>query len=206
MYVYLDESGDLGFKEGSSGYFVITIMKTNDVTRISRCVKRIRQRRLKKKHMKIPELKANNSSPEIRRRFLRDIVKHDFEIHCIILPKEKVYDYLKTKKHRLYNYIIGCVLPGAVAFLRSIEIIVDKRSNKRVLREDFDDYIKMKIEERFFFRKPQVKISHYDSENDAGLQAVDFISWSIFRKYERDDTEYYDIIKSKIKWEKVLFE
>jgi len=37
------------------------------------------------------------------------------------------------------------------------------------------------------------------------LQAVDFVSWAIFRKYERNDYEYYDVIKDKIVEEKLLF-
>ncbi len=34
---------------------------------------------------------------------------------------------------------------------------------------------------------------------------VDFVSWAIFRKYERGDYEYYEIIKDKIIEEKLLF-
>ncbi len=195
----------MGFKEPSSKYFIITIMKTKDLIGVQRCVKRIRQRKLKKKYKEIPELKANNSSPEIRKQLLKDLGEVDLEIHCIILNKKKVYDYLKAKKHRLYNYVIGRILPGTVTFLRNVQIIVDRRSSKRALRDDFDDYIKMRIEERALF-KPRIIISHFDSKNDAGLQVVDFVSWSIFRKYEKGDTEYYDLIKDKIKWERELFE
>lgn len=76
---------------------------------------------------------------------------------------------------------------------------------KKIIREDFDSYIRTKIDERTFF-KPRIKISHYDSKNSPGLQACDFISWSIFRKYESDDEEYYRIFKDKIKKEFKLFE
>lgn len=51
-----------------------------------------------------------------------------------------------------------------------------------------------------------IKISHFDSHNEEGLQAVDFISWSIFRKYEMNDNFYYSIIQNKIETERRLFQ
>ncbi len=37
------------------------------------------------------------------------------------------------------------------------------------------------------------------------LQATDFVCWSIFRKYERNDYDYYNDIKEKIVEESWLF-
>jgi len=37
------------------------------------------------------------------------------------------------------------------------------------------------------------------------LQAVDFVSWAIFRKYEYGDEFYYNIVKGKIIEENPLF-
>ena len=37
------------------------------------------------------------------------------------------------------------------------------------------------------------------------LQAVDFVSWAIFRKYEYGDDSYYNLIKNKIVEENPLF-
>ena len=49
------------------------------------------------------------------------------------------------------------------------------------------------------------KMSLMASHDNKCLQAVDFISWAIFRKYERGDYEFYEIIKDKIIDEKLLF-
>ena len=37
------------------------------------------------------------------------------------------------------------------------------------------------------------------------LQAVDFVSWAIFRKYEYKDDTYYNLIRGKIVEENPLF-
>ena len=51
------------------------------------------------------------------------------------------------------------------------------------------------------------KISAYVIQEQTfwGWKAVDFISWAIFRKYEKDDLTFYNIIKSKIIDERSLF-
>jgi hypothetical protein len=40
---------------------------------------------------------------------------------------------------------------------------------------------------------------------EKALQVVDFVSWAIFRKYEKKDRGYYNIIKKKIVEESSLF-
>ena len=54
-------------------------------------------------------------------------------------------------------------------------------------------------------RNGDFKMTLSASYNEKGLQAVDFISWAIFRKYERGDFEFYEIIKDKIVDERLLF-
>ena len=212
MYVYLDESGDLGFaKTGASHHFVITLLVTCNPYRVRRCIKRIRMRKLKKRLKDLPEIKANNSDRITRKRILRDLSKEDIEIHIVVLDKKTVYDYLREKKDILYNYICGLILTDISVHHhkhKRIHIVIDKRSKKRMIREDLDRYLKQKINqkapEKYFF-PPSIEISHLDSRTDAGLQAVDFVSWSIFRKYESNDDSYYQIIHEKITTEKKVF-
>ena len=40
---------------------------------------------------------------------------------------------------------------------------------------------------------------------EKSLQAVDFVSWAIFRKYEFGDDSYYNVVKEKIIEENPLF-
>ena len=40
---------------------------------------------------------------------------------------------------------------------------------------------------------------------EKSLQAVDFVSWAIFRKYETGDDTFYNLIKDKVVEEAPLF-
>jgi len=47
-------------------------------------------------------------------------------------------------------------------------------------------------------------IFHHASSSSANLQIVDYISWAIFRKYERGEDGYYEKIKEYILNEDVM--
>jgi len=63
-YVYIDESGDLG-REGSK-FFVVVAVVVNHPKVLSRIMKRLRERKLRKKLRQLPEIKANKSDKKTR--------------------------------------------------------------------------------------------------------------------------------------------
>lgn len=198
IHIYLDESGDLGFNPTSSKYIVIALLITKPPLNIGRCIKKIRQRKLKKKLKELPEIKFNKSDDHIRELTLKCIAKEPIEIAYIVLDKNKVNPARHNHKHAIYNFITGylmCCLP----FENTINsrLIVDKRIAKKVLRADFDQYVKQKAAFK-------VDITHENSMYNQCLQATDFIAGAIFQKYEFGDDKFYDIIKDRIKVSKQL--
>ncbi|MEK6859224.1 MAG: DUF3800 domain-containing protein [Nanoarchaeota archaeon] len=201
-YIFLDESGDLGFKDKSSKFFVITLMCCDVHTEIeiSRIIKKIRRKILKKKMKNTSELKGNNSSDKIRNAVLEKASKKNIEIYTIILDKSKVYNYLRDYKDKLYNYTANLILNECSFDNNKISLVVDKRGG--VLAADFNRYIKFKLINK---NNCDIKVEHKNSNKDGCLQVLDFISWAIFRKYESKDEEFYNIIRSKITTEKHMF-
>jgi hypothetical protein len=70
------------------------------------------------------------------------------------------------------------------------------------IRNNFEKYLKDNFTKRGS-KKFNIKIK--PSHTEKCLQAVDFVSWAIFRKYEKNDYEYYEIIKNNIIGENILF-
>ncbi len=198
-YIFLDESGELGFGEKSSKFLTITLLVCGAVEEqeLHRIVRKVRQRILKKKLKKSTEIKWNNSSDIIKSKVFEKLAKIDFEIFTIILDKSKVYDYLKEKKHKLYNYLCNLII-AECSVDGSFELIVDRSKNKRSLRDDFDNYIRFKLLDKC----NNLSIKHEDSKSNGSLQALDFVSGAIFNKYEFGNLDYYDKIKDKITTEK----
>ncbi len=194
-YIFVDESGDLG-KLGSK-YFTIACLSTTDTKPIERIIKKVRQRKLKKKMKEVSELKANSSSPRIREDVLKRVSKCNCEIGLIVIDKEKVREYLYNAKNKLYNYVFGLLLKEIDLDKTTIEIIIDKKDSNRLLREDLDQYILNKIKETNPHSK--IKIKHLESHAHKALQVIDFVAWATNRKYSFDDDSYYKIIEPKVK-------
>ena len=201
MVIYLDESGDLGFGGGGSDHFVVAFIATEDPTDIQRAV------RATKRKFGLPrnyEIKGSGSSGRIRNHLLKKLSALDVEVHSIVMRKSNVLPRLRKDTNILYNYVLGLILVPYVVKQKRVKIIVDRRvvSVKSGLK--LDEYLKCRI----WYEKladVEMDISHKDSKFVPGIQAVDVISYSIFRKHERRDIKYYKLIRRQIRREKKLF-
>jgi hypothetical protein len=200
--IFIDESGDLG--KGGSATFTIAFLTTTDTVSLLRIIKKTRQKKLKHYKRDLPELKANSSSPEIRKYVLEQIAKCDCEINCIIVNKNKVYEYLFKNKNKLYNYVCGILVEELHTNVPKIELIIDKKDSNRMLREDFNKYIQNRIRE--YAPLCKTKIVHLNSYEHSGLQVVDFVAWAIQRKETMGEADYFKIIEPKIKTIKRLWQ
>lgn len=212
MFIYLDESGDLGFdfcKRKTTNKFVITILVCNtDAARkeFAKAVRRTLKNKLSRKKGKprlTIELKGTNTTLKVKEYFLRNIKSDDWAIYALALNKSRVEAHLKTKigKKKLYNFLSRFLLeklPLSNAE-QSVEIVVDRSKNKEETK-DFNRYLFNQVE-ALLPLNTVFDISHLSSTESTPLQAVDLFCWGIFRKYEHDDRTWYDMFKDKIRFE-----
>ncbi len=205
LYLYLDESGDLGFDffaKKPSKYFTITVMMVYGVEnnkKISKAVKRTLRKKLYKQTRS--ELKGTLDSVAIKQYFYKLVRGIPFEIYALTLNKKRVYEHLTQKKERVYNFIARKVLdviPFDNATTR-IELIIDKSKSKHGIRE-FNKYLFRQLGGKIDPKIP-LDIEHHTSHEYLPLQAVDLFSWGIFRKYEKKDMEWFNVFKEKVKYD-----
>ncbi|MCH8520137.1 MAG: DUF3800 domain-containing protein [Nanoarchaeota archaeon] len=194
-YMFIDESGNLGFSKESGRYFIISALIFKDLKQADRFIKNMRRNKFKKELKTATELKANNSSDKLRHYILQKINELDFvQIFHIILDKEEVKSqFLRNDKHKLYNFVAGKLAKNILINNIDIEIIIDKSKGKQFLINDFDRYFKQKLSEKS--SNYTCKISHSYSHNYSGLQLVDFLAWSVYRKYEYKDSTFNNNIE-----------
>ncbi len=116
LYLYLDESGDLGFEfvnRKPSKYFTICILTVNsrqDKILIDRAVNRTLRNKLnhgKKKHRIVEELKATSIQHSIKQYFYKQLMDVDFSIFALTLDKMKAFNSLVKSKSRVYKLDIS---------------------------------------------------------------------------------------------------
>ena len=209
-YIFLDESGDLGFNfanRKTSRFFIITCLFTENKRPIEKIVRKTHSE-LKKKHKrKTSVLHAVKEKPVTRRKLLSRLNERDGNIMTIYLNKKKVYTKLQDEKQVLYNYVANILLDRIcskkiIYMGTDINLIASRRETSRFLNENFKNYLNNQVQTR---HKINIDICIRTPSEEKALQAVDFISWAIFRKYEYNDDSYYNLIKNKIVEENPLF-
>ena len=208
-YIYLDESGDLGFnfERKISKYFIVASMLIHDEEtdkKVNRIIKEIRVRKLKKKFKEKSELKFSSTSSIIRKSILKLLSRNDVSIYSIIVNKNKLKEKLMTNKTALYTYLLKMVLRSSFSNIKDNEVtvIIDAVIPK-LLRDALELEILTENKE-LLFDVSKIKIEHIGSLHNLGLQVIDFVAGAIFTKYEYQNLEYYNLVKELIKNEEEM--
>ncbi|OGK42136.1 hypothetical protein A3A74_06495 [Candidatus Roizmanbacteria bacterium RIFCSPLOWO2_01_FULL_35_13] len=211
QYLYLDESGDLGFdfvNKKPTKFFTVAILAVNGVENNRKLIKGVKvtlRRKLNpKKHRRriVQELKGKDTTLEIKQYFYKQISKVKFEIYAMTLNKKRVYDRLTKEKSRVYNFIARQVIdkiPFEKNKANRVELVIDKSKSKPEI-EEFNSYIRSQIQGRL---DPKVTLDmyHWDSQQNPPLQAADMFCWGIFQKYQRRNTKWFEVFEKKIIFE-----
>lgn len=208
MYIFLDESGDLGFdfsKPGTSRYFNITLLvcDNNKVQQaFSKAVDRTRKNKLNRKAGKRPvrELKGTSVKQSIKEYFYRQLPNDGWRLYSVTLNKARVDFDLRTPagKHRLYNFLTRFLISKVTLAddLDAVTLIVDRCKNSEQIK-DFNRYMAQHLEARVPLNC-QLHIDHLGSHESAGLQAVDLFCWGIVRKEDKGETDWYSVFHQKV--------
>ena len=126
---------------------------------------------------------------------------------AIYLNKRRVYTKLQNEKAVLYNYVANILLDRImtkrlIPISEPVYLIASKRETNKFLNENFREYLKGQIRNA---HRLDLHIEIKTPAEEKSLQAVDFISWAIFRRLEQGDDSYYNLIRSKIIEENPLF-
>ncbi len=209
-YLYLDESGDLGFdfvNGQPSKYFtvcILAIQNQHDKKIVEKAVKRTLHNKLnhgRKKHRIVEELKGASTEFSIKHYFYHQLEGVDFSIYALTLNKIRVFEELVKQKPRVYNWIARLLLEKIE--LRNsqnrIAFTLDKSKGFKGIKE-FNTYIRSHLESEINPNIP-LDIYHKDSREIKCIQAADLFAWGIRRKYENRDDEWYNVFKKKIKYD-----
>lgn len=209
-YIFLDESGDLGFnfaKQRTTKFFVVTLLFVDNKRPIEKLITSIHRNLRKKYKMRNGILHASKEEPATCVKFCKNIVFKKCSIMTIYLNKLKVHTRLKDEKHVLYNYVVNILLDRImskrlVSRTGAINLIASRRETNIFLNQNFQDYLSRQVSNN---HNIQIDIKIKTPYEEKCLQAADIISWAIFRKYEYGDESYYNLMKEIIVEENTLF-
>lgn len=201
MLVFIDDSGDPGFKldKGSTRFFVISLIIFDDELEAEKTAVAIKELRRSLKFPDDMEFKFNKSSKNVRKKFLRTINPFCFKIRSLIIDKSLIRsDELKRNKNSFYSYAIKTVLKHSNNSILNAKVKIDG-SGDRIFRKSFLSYLRKQLNSRHKRIIKNCKL--VNSKGNVLIQMADMIAGSIRRscdKLKTDSGTYKDIIKRRI--------
>ncbi len=205
MLVLIDESGDTGFKEGFSRYFIITMVifrnsgKDGRYPAAEQTAAAIQKVKEDTKHK--PEFHFSQCSHKIRQAFFQGLNKQDceFEIYSLVVDKKKIHSpHIKTHTKDFYNFILKQLLSHNPVSNAKIKIDGEK---SRVFRKALQSYLRQGQDGMLN------KLKFANSKTDVLVQLADMTCSAIAYSYNRSDRlesdTYVRLLGKRIKniWE-----
>jgi hypothetical protein len=206
MNIYLDESGDLGwvfdkpFQHGGSSRY-LTIAAVIIPKSLSHCPKRIVKKVYsKRKQSTAIEIKGKDLSKEELIVFAQRVVRllqrqPSIKISAITVKKENVQPHIQSDPNKLYNYMVNFALLDKIKKFSIVDFIPDPRSIKVKSQNSLVDYLQTKL----WFEYNSATVIRYmptESHLNINLQFTDFVSYIIWRRYEYNKSDAFNILKS----------
>jgi Protein of unknown function (DUF3800) len=181
MLVFIDESGDPGFKlsRGSSDVFVAALVAFQDAERSMAAHAAIDG--LARRSNLTTEFKFNKSRHIVRDAFFEAVQPCDFRVRAIVVQKERIYSaHLRTHKEAFYSFFVRSMLTFDRGLLQRARVIIDG-SGDREFKRELSSYLRRQLEPGVLH-----KVRFNNSANDRLVQLADMCAGAIARSYRID--------------------
>lgn len=191
--MFIDDSGDPGFKKGSSDNFVMAAIVFEDAEIANMLMQEIDAHRHSLGWQRDHEFKFAKSPKSVILTVLNRAIKYDFKIYAVYIKKNSFRSIMPTMaqlvdREKLYNWMIRellCEIP-----LKQAKITIDGRSNKQY-RKKTTTYLRKEIRGKGVGR---LEFKFDNSMTTSLLQLADLVAGSINRSLQPDKTDALNYI------------
>jgi hypothetical protein len=203
MLVFLDDSGDPGFKvkKGSSACFAIALVIFDDHLEAEACAVEIKKLRRRLKLSDHFEFKFSKCCDRFKTQFLSCVSSYKFRVRAIVMQKDVIYSQeLRHSKESFYRYSIRMVLQHSFGTIKKARLKMDGHGD-REFRRQFFSYLRNHLQANVDGEPIVEDIRIVDSRNNVLIQLADMVVGTIRRhaEQEKSDADHYrSIIKRRI--------
>lgn len=203
--VYLDESGDLGWKfdapyrnGGSSRYLTISAIIINH--KIRHLLKRMMRDLYQKTATPTSqEVKFAHLNPEQRLWIANKLAafktRYGNDVHycSMTVKKEKVMQHIRDDANKLYNYMIKLMLAGRLSAYEKTFFNVDQRSIKVESGRSLHDYLQTTLWFEYG-SSSKLETIQCDSKDHLGVQLADILSGIVQSHFEDGKSDARNVL------------
>lgn len=215
MNIYLDESGDLGWKfnhpyrrGGSSRFLTIAyiICPPSKKELLKRIVKKIYQKYGVDPKTELKGSMLNNIQKEyVASRVANLLIANpDVIIGAITVKKQNVQTHIREDSNKLYNYMLKLAFLDKIRLYPEVALVRDNRSIKVKSGNSLIDYLQTTL---WFEMKSTCKLQDFPSDSKAvhNLVLVDWICNIVWGACEDSNREPLKPLRGKVQLQSLFF-
>ncbi len=181
MLVFIDESGDPGFKldKGASQVFVVAMVifdRASDAVDTQRAIENLKLRLGYK-----GEFKFNKSNDPLRDTFFNIVADCPFYVRAIVIRKELIYsNKLKSSKEKFYEYFVRKMMEYDGSLIKNAKVVIDGSGDR-----EFKKYLTSSLRKNL---NPNAikSLKMKNSNDDVLIKLADMCVGAIARSYKTD--------------------
>lgn len=192
MLVFIDESGDAGFKldKGSTNVFAVAMVMFDDHEQAKQVSASLDT--LRNGWPGVREFKFSKASADLRDQFFDAATGFNFSVRALVVQKELIRSgHLRSNTEAFYQFFVKTMMKFDNGRLQNARVVIDG-SGERTFRRDLQTHLKR--------HTPQGAIKDIrmkDSRGDTLVQLADMCVGAIARSYREDR-------KDSDRWRKML--
>lgn len=199
MLVFIDESGDAGFKfdRGSSPYFTVVAIMFRDSLAASACERAIAELRREQRLSAGYEFHFTHCSDRLRLSFFKKVATEEFQYHAFVLNKKRLYGSLFSDPETFYHWTVTTVCSNCGSALSDAKVVIDKCGDRRFARR-LESTLKCNINHPDKERRVRKVIMQDSSENEL-IQLADMVCGAVRVRYGAEDqrAEFCELIRRR---------
>ena len=220
-YIFIDESGkpEVFAKSGknlvelnqASKHLVLAAVRHKDQRALQSQITDFRAELLKDTELTkifspaytLDAFHANVDYKDVRYKFYEFINSLDIKIDVIVVEKLKCFPALQQNPGRLYSVMAGQMLKNLAHQAENTHIIFSRKDSKLKLRVELQEEVE-RIRLDYISKHPNlhqnVDLSYFHNPHysHGGLQVADYVAFAVFKVFEHEDREWFDLIKNKV--------
>ena len=202
LFIFADEVGCFNFSrnQGASKYYIVCTISCRSCADLGSTLLDLR-RQLVWENAPIGEyFHASEDKQVVRDRVFKALQKHDFSIQATIMEKSKALPRIRPTHHRFYQYgwfyHFKHAAPKIIRSVTELHITtasVGTHKGQARFSEAVNDVVQQVLGGGRAHRTNFCR-----SIADPCLQATDYCTWAIQKKWEANNVRSYDLIKDRI--------
>lgn len=221
QWIFIDESGkpevfssrgeNLVEANKATKFLVLAAVRVTDQLETQQKVTEFRLSLLNDKSLKkifssaysLDVFHAQTDYKEVKEKFYKFITTLPIKIDVLVVEKLLCYESLKRNPGKMYGVMSGQLIKNLSHQAENTEIIFSRKDSKLKLRQELETEVE-RVRFDYLQNHPNLhtnlKLSYHHNPHysHGGLQVADYISFAVFQVFERNNREYYELVKNSI--------